>query len=53
MSAKSDINKIRADRSLTESEQLWAAITLLAKRFDDKSDEDDIDDVLGLLFDDE
>lgn len=51
MGALRDVRRIRADRSRTEDERLWKAIELLAKRFDDKSDDDDVDEVLGLLLD--
>lgn len=53
MSLKSDVARIQSDATRSESERIWAAIALIAARFDSKEADDDTDDILGLLFDDE
>ena len=53
MSLKSDVARIQSDATKSESERLWAAIALIAERFDSKVADDDAEDILGLLFDDE
>lgn len=53
MSLKRDVARIQSDISKSESERVWAALALIASHIDEKEVDDDVEDVLGLLFDDE